>query len=202
MIQYAASDCIANILLNSDNSIVNILLNSDNLIGNYSGNWEKFLESERSTVALALFQNLFITIVSEKKEETVKGDLIVHWLGSACNRMFPLFSVPTNPGPTEWDIICIEDEPMSISDTIDEESDISDDDSNTSDEGSNFSDERSVGDDAAENDLAIENPVEDDEIQNFQSMLDTIRKGFGDDEGVGSNPLSITSFCNKFFVML
>ena len=73
---------------------------------------------------------------------------------------------------------------MSISDTIDEESDISDDDSNTSDESSNYSDERSVGDDAAENDLpsvSIENSVQDDEIQNFQSMLDAIRKGLGDD---------------------
>ena len=99
--------------------------------------------------------------------------------------MFPLFSVTINPGPTEWDIICIDDEPMSISDTIDEESDISDDDSNTSDESSNFSDERSVGDDAAENYLAfvtIEDPDEDDVIQDIQAMLDAIRKELGDGE--------------------
>ena len=38
---------------------------------------EKFLESERSPGASASFQNLFRTTVREKKEETVKGDLIV-----------------------------------------------------------------------------------------------------------------------------
>ena len=81
--------------------------------------------------------------------------------------MLPLFAVPVNPGPTEWDIISIDDEPMSIADTIDEEIDTSDD-SNTSEESSNSSEERSVGNDAAENDIAsgsIENPVEDDEIE-------------------------------------
>ena len=86
--------------------------------------------------------------------------------------MFPLFSVPVNPGPTEWDIISIDDEPMSISDTIDEEIDTSDD-SNTSEESSNSSEERSVGNDAAENDLAsvtIENPVEDDEIEDIEEF--------------------------------
>ena len=75
---------------------------------------------------------------------------------------------------------------MSISDTIDEESDISDDDSNTSDESSNFSDERSVGDDAAENDVAsvtIEDPVADDNIEDIQAMLDAIKKELGEVEG-------------------
>ena len=98
--------------------------------------------------------------------------------------MFPLFSVPTNPGPTEWDIISIDDEPMSIADTIDEEIDTSDD-SNTSEESSNSSEERSVGNDAAENDLAsvtIEDPVEDDDIQDIQAMLDAIKEELGDVE--------------------
>ena len=98
--------------------------------------------------------------------------------------MLPLFAVPVNPGPTEWDIISIDDEPMSIADTIDEEIDTSDD-SNTSEESSNSSEERSVGNDAAENDLAavtIENPVEDDEIEDIQAMLDAIRKELGDCE--------------------
>ena len=71
MIQYTASDYIVNILPNSDNLTVNILLNSDKLFRSCH------LESERSTVALALFQKLFRTTVREKKEETVKGDLIV-----------------------------------------------------------------------------------------------------------------------------
>ena len=86
--------------------------------------------------------------------------------------MLPLFAVPVNPGPTEWDIISIDDEPMSIADTIDEEIDTSDD-SNTSEESSNSSEERSVGNDAAENDLAsgsIENPVEDDEIEDIEEF--------------------------------
>ena len=86
--------------------------------------------------------------------------------------MLPLFAVPVNPGPTEWDIISIDDEPMSIAVTIDEEIDTSDD-SNTSEESSNSSEERSVGNDAAENDLAsgsIENPVEDDEIEDIEEF--------------------------------
>ena len=97
--------------------------------------------NERSTAAL--FQKLFLTKVSEKKEETVKGDLIVHWPGSACNRMFPLISTPINPGPTEWDFISIDDEPTSTADIIEEEIDTSDD-SITSKESSNSSEERSV----------------------------------------------------------
>ena len=67
------------------------------------------------------------------------------------------------------------------------DTDACDEGSNTSEESSNSSEERSVGDDAAEN-VSIENPFEDDEIQNFQAveihdihaMLDAIRKELGD----------------------
>ena len=61
----------------------------------------------------------------------------------------------------DWDIVSIEGDPMSITDT-------SDDESNTSDEGS-------VGDDAAENDLASvssEDPVEDDDLHEIQAQLE------------------------------
>ena len=75
---------------------------------------------------------------------------------------------------------------MSIADIIEEEIDSSDEDSNTSEESSNSSEE---SDDAAEN-VSIENPFEDEEIQNFQAveihdihaMLDAIRKELGDGE--------------------
>ena len=82
--------------------------------------------------------------------------------------MSPLHSVPTNPGQMDWDIVSIEDDPMSITDTSDEESD-------TIDEESNTSDERSVGDDAAEKDLASvssEDPVEDDDLHEIQAQLE------------------------------
>ena len=100
--------------------------------------------------------------------------------------MFPLVSVPITPGPTEWDTISINDEPMSIADIIEEEIDSSDEDANTSEESSNSSEE---SDDAAEN-VSIENPFEDEEIQNFQAveirdihaMLDAISKELGDGE--------------------
>ena len=75
--------------------------------------------------------------------------------------MSPLHYVPTNPGQMDWDIVSIEGDPMSITDT-------SDDESNTSDEGS-------VGDDAAENDLASvssEDPVEDDDLHEIQAQLE------------------------------
>ena len=90
------------------------------------------------------------------------------FLGPASNRMSPLHYVPTNPGQMDWDIVSIEDDPMSITDTSDEESDTLDDESNTSDEGS-------VGDDAAENDLASvssEDPVEDDDFHEIQAQLE------------------------------
>ena len=99
-----------------------------------------------------------------------------------------MFSVPITPGPTEWDTISIDDEPMSIADILEEEIDTSDD-SLTSEESTNSSEERSVGNDAAEN-VSIENPFEDEEIQNFQAveihdihaMLDAISKELGDGE--------------------
>ena len=77
---------------------------------------------------------------------------------------------------------------MSIADIIEEEIDSSDD-SITSEESTNSSEERSGGNDAAEN-VSIENPFEDEEIQNFQAveihdihaMLDAISKELGDGE--------------------
>ena len=53
--------------------------------------------------------------------------------------MFPFIST----GPTEWDTISINDEPMTIADINEEEIDSSDD-SITSEESTNSSEERSV----------------------------------------------------------
>ena len=129
-----------------------------------------------------------------------------------------MLSVPITTGPTEWDTISLNDEPMSIADIIEEEIDSSDD-SITSEESTNPSEERSErsaaendldtdacdegsntsegnsnsieeSDDAAEN-VSMENPFEDEEIQNFQAveihdihaMLDAISKELGDGEG-------------------
>ena len=128
-----------------------------------------------------------------------------------------MLSVPITTGPTEWDTISLNDEPMSIADIIEEEIDSSDDsitseestnpseersersaaendlDTDACDEGSNTSEESSnsieESDDAAEN-VSIENPFEDEEIQNFQAveirdihaMLDAISKELGDGE--------------------
>ena len=128
-----------------------------------------------------------------------------------------MLSVPITTGPTEWDTISLNDEPMSIADIIEEEIDSSDDsitseestnpseersersaaendlDTDACDEGSNTSEENSnsieESDDAAEN-VSMENPFEDEEIQNFQAveirdinaMLDAISKELGDGE--------------------
>ena len=107
----------------------------------------------------------------------------------------------------EWDSIAINDEPVSIADFIVEEIGSSDD-SITSEESTYSSEERSErsaaendvdtdessnsneeSDDAAEN-FSIDNPFEDEEIQNFQAveirdilaMLDTISNELGDAE--------------------
>ena len=100
--------------------------------------------------------------------------------------MSPLYSVPTNPGQMEWDIVSIEDVPMSITDSSDEESDISDEESNTSDEGSNLSDAGSVVDVAAENEVASvisEDPVEDDDFHEIQAMLEaSMEEDLGDSD--------------------
>ena len=99
----------------------------------------------------------------------------------------------------DWDTISINEEPMIIADILEEERESSDD-SITSEESteraaaeneldtdaSNSSEE---SDDAAEN-VSIENPFEDEEIQNFQAveihdihaMLDAISKELGDGE--------------------
>ena len=97
-----------------------------------------------------------------------------------------MLSVPITTGPTEWDTISLNDEPMSIADIIEEEIDSSDEDANTSEESSNSIEE---SDDAAEN-VSMENPFEDEEIQNFQAVeirdihakLDAISKELGDGE--------------------
>ena len=107
----------------------------------------------------------------------------------------------------EWDSIAINDEPVSIADFIVEEIGSSDD-SITNEESTYSSDERSErsaaendvdtdessnsneeSDDAAEN-VSIDNPFEDEEIQNFQAveiqdihaMLDAISNELGDAE--------------------
>ena len=117
--------------------------------------------------------------------------------------MFPFISSE----PMEWDSIAINDEPVSIADFIVEEIGSSDD-SITSEESTYSSDERSErsaaendvdtdessnsneeSDDAAEN-VSIDNPFEDEEIQNFQAvkirdilaMLDAISNELGDAE--------------------
>ena len=79
--------------------------------------------------------------------------------------MFPMLSVPMTTGPTEWDIISLNDEPISIADIIEEEIDSSDD-SITSEESTNPSEERSERS-AAEN-VRIKNSFENEEFQNFQ----------------------------------
>ena len=87
----------------------------------------------------------------------------------------------------EWDTFAVNDEPVSIADFIVEEI-VSSDDSITSEESTYSSDERSErsaaendvdtdessnsneeSDDAAEN-VSIDNPFEDEEIQNFQAV--------------------------------
>ena len=117
--------------------------------------------------------------------------------------MFPFISSE----PMEWDSIAINDEPVSIADFIVEEIGSSDD-SITSEESTYSSEERSErsaaendvdtdessnsneeSDDAAEN-FSIDNPFEDEEIQNFQAveirdihaMLDAISNELGDAE--------------------
>ena len=87
----------------------------------------------------------------------------------------------------EWDSIAINDEPVSIADFIVEEIGSSDD-SITSEESTYSSEERSERS-AAEN-VSIDNPFEDEEIQNFQAveirdilaMLDAISNELGDAE--------------------
>ena len=97
--------------------------------------------------------------------------------------MFPFISSE----PMEWDSIAISDEPVSIADFIVEEIGSSDD-SITSEESTYSSEERSERS-AAEN-VSIDNPFEDEEIQNFQAveirdilaMLDAISNELGDAE--------------------
>ena len=97
--------------------------------------------------------------------------------------MFPFISSE----PMEWDSIAINDEPVSIADFIVEEIGSSDD-SITSEESTYSSEERSERS-AAEN-VSIDNPFEDEEIQNFQAveirdilaMLDAISNELGDAE--------------------
>ena len=87
----------------------------------------------------------------------------------------------------EWDYIAINDEPVIIADFIVEEIGSSDD-SITSEESTYSSEERSERS-AAEN-VSIDNPFEDEEIQNFQAveirdilaMLDAISNELGDAE--------------------
>ena len=117
--------------------------------------------------------------------------------------MFPFISTES----MEWDTIAVNDEPVSIADFIVEEI-VSSDDSITSEESTYSSDERSErsaaendvdtdessnsneeSDDAAEN-VSIDNPFEDEEIQNFQAveirdihaMLDASSNELGDAE--------------------
>ena len=108
----------------------------------------------------------------------------------------------------DWDTVSINEEPVITADILEEERESSDD-SITSEESTDSSEERSErsaaendldtdessnssdeSDDAAEN-VSIENPFEDEEIQNFQAveiqdihaMLDAISKELGDGEG-------------------